>query len=161
MKVLVVQLCPTLCDPMGCSPPGSTVQGILRARILEWVAISFSRGSPWPREWTPVSCIAGRCFTIWATREVPQSISCIFGCFLRSIHVVRLGSFHCWVVFNCMGIPICLFHFPVIKFELPVLDFYEQNCYQHFCSTFYIDVYFFSLGQTQEYVAGSYGKGTF
>ena len=41
----VVQLCPTLCDPMDCSPPGSSVHGIFQARILEWVAISFSRGS--------------------------------------------------------------------------------------------------------------------
>ena len=41
----VTQLCPTLCDPMDCSPPGSSIHGILQARILEWVAISFSRGS--------------------------------------------------------------------------------------------------------------------
>jgi len=45
MKVLVIQLCPTIFDPMDCSPPGSSVHGILQARILEWVAISFSRGS--------------------------------------------------------------------------------------------------------------------
>ena len=64
--VLVAQLCPTLCDPMDCSPPGSSVHGILQARILEWVAISFSRGSSWLRDWTQVSCIAGRFFTIWA-----------------------------------------------------------------------------------------------
>ena len=67
--VLVAQSCPTLCDPMGCSPPGSSVCGISPARILEWVAISFSRGSSWPRDWTQVSCIAGRLFTVWATRE--------------------------------------------------------------------------------------------
>ena len=45
----VAQLCPTLCDPMDYSPPGSSIHGILQARILEWVAISFSRGSSWPR----------------------------------------------------------------------------------------------------------------
>ena len=45
MKVLVAQLCPTLCDPMNCSPPGSPVHGILQARVLEWVAIPFSRVS--------------------------------------------------------------------------------------------------------------------
>ena len=45
LKVLVTQLCPTLCDPMDCSPPASSVQGILQAKILEWVVISFSRGS--------------------------------------------------------------------------------------------------------------------
>ena len=51
------------------SPPGSSVHGILQARILEWVAISFSRGSSWPRDRTQVSQIAGRCFNLWATRE--------------------------------------------------------------------------------------------
>ena len=55
---------------MDCSPPGSSVYGILQARILEWVAIPFSRGSYWPRDRTQVSCIAGRFFTVWATREV-------------------------------------------------------------------------------------------
>ena len=52
-----------------CSPPGSSVHGILQARILEWVAISFSRGFSWPRDQTRVSCSAGRHFTVWATRE--------------------------------------------------------------------------------------------
>ena len=56
------QSCPTLCDPMDYILPGSSVHGILQARILEWVAISFSRGSSWPRDWTWVSCIAGRLF---------------------------------------------------------------------------------------------------
>ena len=51
------------------SPPSSFVHGIFQARILEWVAISFSRGSSWPRYQTQVSCIAVRCFTVWATRE--------------------------------------------------------------------------------------------
>ena len=67
--VLVAQSCLTLCDPMDWGPPGSSVHGILKARILEWVAISFSRGSSWPRDWTWVSCIASGFFTIWATRE--------------------------------------------------------------------------------------------
>ena len=66
VKALVAQLCPTLCDHMDCSPPGSSVHGILQARVLEWVAISFSRGSSWPRDRTQVSCIAGGFFTIWA-----------------------------------------------------------------------------------------------
>ena len=52
VKVLVTQSCPTLCDPMNCSPPGSSVHGILQARILEWVAIAFSRGSSRPRDGT-------------------------------------------------------------------------------------------------------------
>ena len=65
--VLVMQWCPALCDPMDCSPPGSSVHGIFQARILEWVAISFSMESSWPRLWTWVSCITGRLFTYWAT----------------------------------------------------------------------------------------------
>ena len=54
----VAQSCLTLCNPMDCSPPGSSVHGILPARILEWVAISFSRGSFWPRDWTLISCVS-------------------------------------------------------------------------------------------------------
>ena len=57
-------------DPMDCSSPGFSVHGILHARILEWVSISFSRGSSWPRDWTWVSCTAGRLFTNWATQEI-------------------------------------------------------------------------------------------
>ena len=63
MCVLAAQLCPTLCDPMDCSPPGSSVHEIFQARILEWVAISFSRGSSQPRDQTRVSCTASRFFT--------------------------------------------------------------------------------------------------
>ena len=70
VKVLVTQLCPTLCNPMNCSLPSSSVQGILQARILGWVAILFSRGSSWPRDWTWMSCIADRFFTVWTTKEV-------------------------------------------------------------------------------------------
>ena len=65
--VLVAQLCPTLCNPMDCSLPGSSIHGISQARILQWVAISFSRGSSQPRDQTRVSCIVGRFFTVWAT----------------------------------------------------------------------------------------------
>ena len=58
-----------LCDPMDCSPSGSSVHGIFQARVLEWTAISFSRGSSRPRNRSRVSRIAGRHFTVWATRE--------------------------------------------------------------------------------------------
>ena len=71
----VIQSCPTLCDPMDYSLTGSSVHGIFKARILEWVAISFSRGSSRPRDRTQVSRIAGRRFTVWATREGPQTFS--------------------------------------------------------------------------------------
>ena len=69
LKVLVTQSCPTLCDSVDCSPPGSSACGILQARILEWVAISFSRGSSQLKDRTQVSCIAGRFFTVWVTRK--------------------------------------------------------------------------------------------
>ena len=69
LTLLVAQSYPTLCDPMDCSQPGSSVQGIFQARILEGFAISFSRGSSWRRDWTWVSCTAGRFFTYWVTRE--------------------------------------------------------------------------------------------
>ena len=75
--VLFTKSCLTLCDPMNCSPPGSSVHGISKARILEWVAIPFSRGSFWHRDWTQVSCIAGRFFTNWANREA-QSVLLLF-----------------------------------------------------------------------------------
>ena len=70
----VAQSCPTLCDPVDCSPPGSSVHEILQARILEWVAISFSRGSSRPRDRTQVSRIAGRRFNLWATREAQMHV---------------------------------------------------------------------------------------
>ena len=65
----VAQLCPTLCDPMHCSLLGLSIRGILHARILEWVAISFSKRSFQPRDRTQAPHIAGRSFTIWPTRE--------------------------------------------------------------------------------------------
>ena len=69
VKVLITQSCQTLCGPMYRSPLRSSICGILQARILEWVVMLFSRGSSWLRDQTRVSCIAGRFFTGWATRE--------------------------------------------------------------------------------------------
>ena len=68
-KVKVSQSCPTLCDPMNCNLPGSSVHWILQARILEWVAVSFSRESSQPRDQTQVSRIAGGFFSIWTAQE--------------------------------------------------------------------------------------------
>ena len=67
--VLVAQLCPTFCDCMDCSPPGSSVHGILQARIVGWIAIPFSWGSFRPRDRTWVSCIEGG---VGAVREAPH-----------------------------------------------------------------------------------------
>ena len=64
----VAQSCLTLSDPIDCSLPGSSVHGILQAIVLEWVTISFSRGSSRPRDRTRVSHIGGRRFNLWTTR---------------------------------------------------------------------------------------------
>ena len=121
----VTQLCLTLCDPMDCSPPGSSVHGILQARILEWVAISFSRGSSQPSDRTQVSCIAdfdsgnlyfflGRlhstywCFMLWKKdARIPtfpghvlyQEYGCIPGTWDPWEHIMHQGSIllpHLW-----------------------------------------------------------------
>ena len=68
-QVLVAQSCPTLCNPMTCSLPGSSVHGILQTTILECVAIPSSRDSSQPVDQTWVFCIAGRFFTVWTTKE--------------------------------------------------------------------------------------------
>ena len=74
-------------QPMDCSLPGSSIHGILQARILEWVAISFSRGSSQPRNKTQVFCIAGRCFTLWATGKatIPSKLGIRW---YQRVHVV-------------------------------------------------------------------------
>ena len=91
-----------LCNPMDCSPPGSSVHGILQERILEWVAMSSSRGSSPPRDWTWVSCIAGEVFTT----ELPgkpfqfsQGYTLFWGDFLGYI----CWSFRCfaWTFSSC------------------------------------------------------------
>ena len=86
----VAQSCLTLCDPMDCSLPGSSIHGIFQARVLEWVAISYSRGSSWPRDWTQVSRIAGRYFTIWATREAHH-------------------FYHAFLTCMCMCVCLCIY----------------------------------------------------
>ena len=75
--------------PMDCSPLGSSVHGILQARILEWVAIPFSKGSSWPRYQTWASCITGRFFTVWVTREA---------CICHSAYLTSMQVHHeqCW-----------------------------------------------------------------
>ena len=82
----VSQSCLTLCDPVDCSP-GSSVHRILQARILEWVAISFSRGSSWPRDQTQVSRIAGRLSNIWATRDALEATYHWTNYYFISLHI--------------------------------------------------------------------------
>ena len=80
IRCLVTQLCLTLCDPMNCSPPGFSVHGISQANILEWIAISFSRGCSPPRNQTLFSCIAGRFFTREAACNSP--VWCKKNCYI-------------------------------------------------------------------------------
>ena len=87
--VLVAQSCLTLCNPMSCSPPGSSIHGVLQARILEWIAIPFSRRSSQPRDWTWVSCIGGRFFTIWATRGGCYIVG---PCYLFTFYISQFSS---------------------------------------------------------------------
>ena len=92
----VAQSFPTLCDLMDCSLPRSSIHGNFQARVLEWVAISFSRGSSQPRDQTLVSRIVGRRFTVWATRKVirwviraVQKSMCLELLSLSSVSVIK------------------------------------------------------------------------
>ena len=95
---LVAQSCPTLCNPMECSPPGSSVHGILQARILEGVVMPSSRGSSQPRDWTQVSCTADRFFTIWATilMNVKWDLILIWIWNSQQLVILSLFSYACW-----------------------------------------------------------------
>ena len=105
VKVKVAQSYPTLFDPMDCSLPGSSVHEIFQARILEWVAISFSRGSFQPRDQTRAST-AGRFLTDWATREANRKAnrkdSIVVLSVSQLIETGDLGSF--LTVFPCVGL---------------------------------------------------------
>ena len=107
-KSEVTQSCPTLCDPVDYSPPGSCVHGILQARILEWVAISLSRWSFQPRDRTQVSCIAGRCFILWATREAGRWVQ-LSGGFWTFFSTDLLGDWdedwHFPILWPLLGFP--------------------------------------------------------
>ena len=77
VKVLVTQSWTTLCNLLDCSQPGSSVHGILEAKILDWAAIPFSRGSSGPRDQTQVSRTAGRFSTLWAPRKPKGTIAAL------------------------------------------------------------------------------------
>ena len=110
MKVKVTQLYPTLCDPMDCNLPSSSVHSILQARIPERVAIPFSRGPSQHRSWTVVSCIADRFFTIWISREA----------LYKSI-------WYYWIWFGKTWLRICIYG--VINWS--VLIAYNEQCQIH------------------------------
>ena len=88
---MCTQLCPTLCNPTYCSPPGSSVYGIFQTRILEWVAISSSRECSWFRDLTHVSCTGRQILYCWDTREGPQTDSRLCKRLLRG---GQLGDSH-------------------------------------------------------------------
>ena len=93
----VTQLCPTLCDPMDCSLSGSSIHGIFQARILEWVAISFSRGSSQPSDRTWVSHTVARSFTIWATSSLLKCKRSTINLFVNIFMLISYnkGTNHC------------------------------------------------------------------
>ena len=111
--VKVAQLCPTLCDPMN-----PTVHGILQARILEWVAFPISRGSSQPRDRTQVSCIAGRFFTSWATREAQELLEWVAYPFSCVSSWPRNRTHHMQFFFHSIG---CLLVLLMIFFAVQKL----------------------------------------
>ena len=114
VKVKVAQSCPTPWNPMACSPVGFSVHGILQVEIEEWIAVPSSRGSSQPRDQTQASCIAGRFFTLWATRPVlsyRHSKSSLMAPDLASSHSVGLLWF---LRYSCSLSPGC----PVLCIDL-------------------------------------------
>ena len=134
LTVLVTQSCLSLCDPVECSPPGSSVHGILQARILEWVAIPFSRGSAQPRDQIWVSCTAVRFFTV----ELPVSshlvVALLFCWWFPLLH----ESFSVWYS------PICLF---LLWFPSPEETDLKKNIATTNVNVFFLGVLCFQILQ--------------
>ena len=108
----LLQLCPTLWGPMDCSSPGSSVHGILQARILGWITMPSSRGSSWPRYWTQVSCIAGRFFTaeppgkpwntsVWYPKDVNIHLSKLHS-ICRTQRINPNINYGFWAIIMCL-----------------------------------------------------------
>ena len=115
----VAQSCPTLSDPMDCRPPGSSIHGILQARVLEWVAIAYSRGSSWPKDWTHVSCIGRRVLYHCATWEAPHNWICkaqINYCLLKcSSYFLNLATMVLFDVVNDVHRHFCTPGIPTLR----------------------------------------------
>ena len=90
-----LQSCLILCNPMDCSPPGSSVHGISQARILVWVAISFSRGSSWPRDRTCISCIGRWILYHGATKEIWRAMYLVLFLWNWDVHHLQHRYFPC------------------------------------------------------------------
>ena len=113
--------CFWLWDPMDCSPPDSSVCGILQARTLEWVAIPFSRGSSQPRDWTRIFSLAGRFFTVWATREAHKTY------YLQNPPCTSLKSIPIFVTYTRHTL-ICFLSLYIV---LPFLKIYVNRIMQY------------------------------
>ena len=118
-EVLVAQACPTLCNPMDYSPPGSSVHGILQARKLKWIAMPSSRGSSQPRDWTRVSCPARRFFNVWATRKA-YSLELLK---ISSHKYIELLSYN--LTLKTIGLP---FHNDSYRKLVKILETYHAFC---------------------------------
>ena len=102
---------------MDCNLPGSSVHRIFQARTLEWVAISSCRRSSWPRDWTQVSCIAGRFFTVWATGEDTWS----FNCMLITLAFSGMYTCACLCVFIFIRRPATALDYVSLSFQVECL----------------------------------------
>ena len=154
--------CPTLCDHMDCSLPQSSVHGIFQARVLEWVAFSFSRGASEPRDWTQVSHTAGRFYSRtlykWNPTEsilrawhlsLSPNISVIF------LFVVDINSFSFFLLLSCILLYESTTNFISVIFWwtfglLPIWDNYEQSCCAHFCANFCRHIFWSTLSKCLE-----------
>ena len=121
VKMLVGQSCLTPSNPMECRPPGSSIHGIPQARMLQWVAISFSMGSTWPRDWTWVSCIAGGFFTACLSHHLEFNSSSVVWVYtlnqnatlsLKMVMVVVVGTVMIMMKMLCPWLHVE--HFPYI-----------------------------------------------
>ena len=122
----ITQLCPTLCNLMDCSPPGFSVHGIFQARILEWVAISFYKGSSWPRVRIWVSWISNRILSHWATCCCSTDKLCLTLCDPMDCSTPGFHVLHCLPEFaqthvHWVGDAIQPFH-PPLPPSPPVLN---------------------------------------
>ena len=135
----------TLCDPMNCSPPDSSVHGILQARMLEWAAMPSSRGSSQLRDQTQVSHIADRFFSIWATREAQFFCKMLYYgkiqiSFVASTLFNVLSAWTIWI--SALPIIISVLESPYISIK-EILFFFPQNLFDlvWYNYPYYIDLY--------------------
>ena len=112
-KMLVTQLCQTLCDPLDCSPPGSSVHWISKARILEWIGICFSRGSSQPRDWTHISCLAGRFVTTEPPGEKKKK---------KYIYI------YIYIIYMYVGVCVCIYIYIYIYNTYILFFSYDFGC---------------------------------